>query len=403
MKTEPYVVSQDNPPPPETGMLYWERFVELRVAVGKRAVHDAIEQIAKNIANKEPLGTTGGWKLRLAGSDNSYRVMDGERYAVAGPIEYARRQSADGTLIAVPMPKTFRQAQARADHLGDLVRCEPTLDALLDVCQSGDALYVLMPSKLWPDFQESALAAAVYDANTNFSSLIKGYMGEVHGTPMWSELYEAPSAQVLDGDLWIIRREEKQKSKYVTDALNPPEPNQMVVFWEQNEEDGVPGWLSVDEHGEVLIFVGYGVEQFYDGERAEYQIYDDYARIAIAKPRSVEEAHRYAIVRGKKIQRPSMLKFCHACNRDGTHYVIIGADLMSKILTNKKIMEDPAFLISTEYERTLNGFLGIYHGTEVWTDAFMPSAERFCNNKLIVCREGNNEVHSEQGTAATVS
>lgn len=392
---EPYVVSLENPPPPEVGMLYWERFIELHVAVGKRAVHDVIEQVSRSIANNEPLATAGGWKLRLANSDDSYRIMDGERYNLAGPIEYARRQSATGNLIAVPLPKTFRQVQARADHLGDVVRCEPTLDALLDVCKSGDALYVLMPSKLWPDFQESPLAAAVYDANTHFSTLLKGYMGEVHGTPMWSELYEAPSAQVLDGDLWIIRRNEKQKSKYVTDAMNPPEPNEMVVYWEQSEEKDMPGWLSVDQHGESLIFIGFGVEQFYDGERAEYHIYDDYERIAIAKPRSVEEAQRYACVRGGKTQRPSMLKFCHACNRIGTHYVIIGADLWSKIITNKKIIGDPAFKISTEYERTLNGFLGTYHDTEVWTDAFLPSAQRFCNNKLIVCREANNEVHGE--------
>lgn len=386
MKHEPYVVSHDNPPPPEPGMLYWERFVELQVAIGKRAVQDVIEQLSKSIAAKEPLDTTGGWKLRLANSDGSYRVMDGERYNITGELEYARRQSAEGTLIAVPMPKTFRQAAARADHLGNLVRCEPTIDALMDVCRSGDALYVLMPSKLWPDFEESRLAAAVYEANTHFTSLIKGYMGKLHGTPVWSELYEAPSAQVLDGDLWIIRREKETRSMYRVDNMNPPEPNPMVVYWEQGEENGVPGWVSVDQFGEALIFVWNGVEQFYDGERAEYTIYDDYARIAIATPRSVEEAYRYSVVRGGKLQRPSMLKFCHACNQETTLYVIIGADLWSKILTNKKVIGDPEFLISTDYERTLNGFLGTYHGTEVWTDAFMPSVERFCNNKLMVCK-----------------
>lgn len=386
MKHEPYVVSHDNPPPPEPGMLYWERFVELQVAIGKRAVHDVIEQLSRSIAAKEPLNTNGGWKLRLANSDDSYRVMDGERYNITGELEYARRQSAEGTLIAVPMPKTFRQAAARADHLGNLVRCEPTLDALLDVCKSGDALYVLMPSKLWPDFEESPLAAAVYDANTHFTSLVKGYMGEVHGTPMWSEMYEAPSAQVLDGDLWIIRREKAELAKYIVDDMNPPEPNDYVIYWEQAVEHDKKGWLSVDAAGDTLIFVQNGVDQFYDGERAEYTLYDDYARIAIATPRSVEEAYRYSVVRGGKLQRPSMLKFCHACNQETTLYVIIGADLWSKILTNKKVIGDPEFLISTDYERTLNGFLGTYHGTEVWTDAFMPSVERFCNNKLMVCK-----------------
>lgn len=387
MKQEPYVVSHDNPPPPEAGMLYWERFVELQVAVGKRSVQDVIEQLSKSIAAKEPLNTTGGWKLRLANSEDSYRIMDGERYNITGTMEYARRQSAEGTLIAVPMPSTFRQAQARADHLGNLVRCEPTLDALLDVCKSGDALYVLMPSKLWPDFQESPLAAAVYEANTHFSTLIKGYMGELHGTPLWSEMYEAPSAQVLDGDLWIIRRDTTPKQKYVVDRMNPPEPNDYVIYWEEAIEHGKPGWLSVDAAGDTLIFVHFGVDQFYDGERAEYTIYDDYARIAIANPRSAEEAFRYSIVRGGKLQRPSMLKFCHACNQDTSLYVIIGADLWAKILTNKKIIGDPAFKVSTEYERTLNGFLGTYHNTEVWTDAFMRGVDRFCNNKLMVCRE----------------
>ncbi|MNQ58612.1 hypothetical protein D3C85_728230 [compost metagenome] len=355
-------------------------------------MHELVEQLAKSIAAKEPLATTGGWKLHLAGTNDSYRVKDGERYNIKGPLEYARRQSGDGTLIAVPVPKTFQQAKERADQLGDLIRCEPNIDSLLAACQSGDSLYVLMPSKLWPDFQESKLAAAIYDANTNFTSLLKGYMGELGGTPVWSELYEAPSAQVLDGDLWIIRRHEAPKKSYIIDDKNPPEPNEMVAYWERDVEGHAPGWASVDAQGESTIFVGDGVEQFYETERAEYYLIDDYTRIAIAAPRTVVEAMRYSVVRGLKTYRPSMLKFCHECNRPNTHYVIIGGDLWSKIMTNRRIVGDPEFKVSTEYERTLNGFLGTYKGTEVWSDVFLPSDERFCNNKLMVCREGEDEV-----------
>lgn len=386
--TNNYVVSFDNPPPPEQDMLYWERYVELSVSVGTKAVHEVIEQLVKSLAAKEPLSDSGGWKLHKPGSE-AIRIKDGTEYHVKGRLDYEKRQSAQGTLIAVPTPRTFRQASALSRHLGTLVRCEPSLEVLLEECRSGDALYVLMPSKLWPDFAESPLAAAVYDANTSFSTLVNGYLGEVSGTPLWSEMYEAPCAQVLDGDLWIVRRNAEQVRKKCTiNELNPPEPIDYVLYWERAEEEGQPGWLSVDADGDALIFISDGCEFEYDGERAEYEIMaEGKVTIAIARPRTVQEAVRYGPIRGAKYLRPSVLKFFHECNTPKTHYVIIGTELWSKIIAQRKLLQDDKFLLSTDSERTLNGFIGVYNGTEIWTDAFLLPDERFCNNKMIVCRE----------------
>jgi hypothetical protein len=391
--THKYVVDFDNPPPPHKDMLYWERYVELSVSVGTKAVHEVIEQLAKSLAANEPISDTGGWKLYKEGAE-VVCIKDGTEYNVTGPLDYARRQSAEGTLIAVPSPRTFRQAKAIGSCLGTLVRCEPQLDVLLEECRSGDALYVLMPSKLWPDFAESPLAAAVYDANTSFSTLVKGYLGEISGTPVWSEMYEAPCAQVLDGDLWIVRRDaEPERKECTVNALNPPEPIDYILYWERAEESGQQGWLSVDVDGDAMIFIADGCSFEYDGERAEYEITveDSGVTIAIARPRTVQEAFRYSPIRGAKTLRPSVLKFFHECNTPNTHYIIIGSELWSKIIAQRKLFQDQKFLLSTDSERTLNGFLGQYNGTEIWTDAFLLSEDRFCNNKMIVCREVTNE------------
>lgn len=365
MSVKPYEVAFLTPPPPIEGMAYWKRLYEVP-----------------------------GWVCVWPDDTYGEIVRDGVQHNIIPFFEYVRRRK-DGALICVPIPRSVTQAIASAPHMGELIRVEPDFEKVLEVCRKGDAMYVLLPSKVWPDFQESKLAQAVYDANTHMSTLLKGYMGTLHETPTWSEIYAAPANQLLDGNVWIIRRNRPETEwTYFVDATMPPPPSEMAFYWERGEgvHDGFTmlGWSSINSQGTVVSHIMDGTE--YNGALPihEYELLmepDGETLLGVLKPRTISEAFDYAPLLGDmRSSESTVAMFIRECKRKDVKYVMINNLLWSELLHNmmdRKIMD--VFVSSTQETRLRTGLMGHFRDVAVWSDAYCMAEDKVVGNQIWAC------------------
>lgn len=385
----PYVVSFDNPPPSIPEMAYWERVtVEEEESLEGRDIMSVALQIADNALAKEPAMSRGGWRLRWKNGEFTDAIPDGETFDVRGTFDFIRKTLPSGELIAIPTPRPFTQGSTVPDAkavTGELIQLEPTLDSLMTSYRRGDSLYVLVPSKLWPDFAEHPLARAVYD-------VCAGIKDEEEEPHTWAELRDSPAPQEVSNNLWVIRRHDDEESEsYRTSEHNPPPQMPLVAYWERGVKvEGCTStkvWLGIDYLGDDIHTVTDGTYYTVEAPRAVYEFNVEQCgtTIAIARPRYYSEAKAAASLLGSVVMlRPSMAKFCIECKNEATQYIMVGRALWSKLVTNKKVMHD--FVPAPCKDQVLNGLMGEYMGVPVWSDMYAPPEEKTFGAKLWVCR-----------------
>lgn len=386
----PYVVSFDNPPPSIPEMAYWERVtIEQDTGLAGHDIMSVALQIANNTLAKEPAMSLGGWRLRWLNGEYTDAIPDGEEFNVNASYDFIRKTLPSGELVAIPAPRPSIcgiGGKPTGALMGELVQLEPNLDVLLANSKRGDALYVLVPSKVWPDFEEHPLSRAIYD-------VCAGIDDEDEEPHTWAELRDAPSPKVLGSNLWIIRREfDESVETYRTCIDNPPPPNQKVAYWERGvESEGsrtTPGWRAICIKGDELFWVPDGTVYTVEKPRAVYEFHEetDGVYLAIAEPRHATDCKEAGTLLGNLLMlRPSMAKFCHWCHDDRTRFIMVGKELWRKLLNNKKVMHD--FEPAPCKDQVLNGLMGTYKGVPVWSDMFNLPGEKSFGCKLWVCRE----------------